>query len=287
MYHIRGWDWTLGLRDPVTGTAFQDTQILIVRDPDDAYASIYPEFAGDIFAWAGFNEKGIALGETTCPTTDTTFEGSISSAFRMRMVLDQASSAQEAINIMSNNRDCGWNFVISDANKPEGFPIEQTASLLYVGSWDDPIEDSGPFWSVNGLVRRVPFFIHPDTAATSPGRENYDPSGLKGFINYVLGKDRSFAAWYFYKTISEAAEDRAGTLNLTTTVSMIRDIYEGNTDLLFFVIMKVGFVRSVHQWVGCPITGDIAVAFADEDTYAFKQPVHYFNLDKLLNSVPP
>ena len=140
----------------------------------------------------------------------------------MRMVLDQASSAQEAINIMSNNRDCGWNFVISDANIPEGFPIEQTASLLYVGSWNDPIEDSGPFWSVNGLVRRVPFFIHPDTAATTPDRKQYDPSGLKNFINYILGTDRSFGLWYFYKTISEAVEERAGTLDLQKTISMIR-----------------------------------------------------------------
>ena len=31
MYHIRGWDWRLDIKDPVTGTAFQDTQILIVR----------------------------------------------------------------------------------------------------------------------------------------------------------------------------------------------------------------------------------------------------------------
>lgn len=287
MYHIRGWDWTLKIKDPVTGTAFQDTQILIVRDPDNAYASIYPEFAGHIFAWGGFNEKGIAIGETTCRTYDSTLDGSISSAFRMRMVLDQASTAQQAVDIMSNNRGCGWNFVISDANTPQGIPMEQTANILYVGSWDDPVEDSGPFWSVNGLVRRVPFFINPETAATSPGRDTYDPSGINGFVKYLIGTDRSFAVWWFYKTISEAAEDRAGTLNLQSTINMIREVYKGNTNLLFFVLMKIGLVHSIHQWVGCPKTGDIAFAFADEDSYSFENPVHYLNLYELLDSTPP
>ena len=286
LYHIRGWDWRLDLEDPETGTYFQENQVLICRDPDDAYASLFPEFAGHIFSWGGFNEKGIAIGETTCITDDFTFDG-ISSAFRMRMVLDYASNDDEAIDIMSNDRTCGWNFVISDANKPDGTAIEQTANILYVGKWNDPIEGTTPFWNSEGLVRRVPYFINPETAATVPGREDRDPSGLLGFIRYLLGTDRSFAVWYFYKTISDAVEDRSGTLDLEGTTALIRDVYAGRTNLLFMIIMRIGFVKSVHQWVACPETGGISVAFSTADTYAFENPVHYFNLFDLLESGPP
>ncbi len=287
LYHIRGWDWRIDLQDPATGTYFQENQILICRDPDSAYASLYPEFAGHIFSWGGFNEKGIAIGETTCITEDTTFDG-ISSAFRMRMVLDYAISGDEAIDIMSNDRTCGWNFVISDGNKPDGTAIEQTASILYVGKWNDPIEGTTPFWNSEGLIRRVPYFINPETAATDPGREeDRDPSGLLGFIRFLLGTDRSFGVWYFYKTISDAVEDRSGTLDLEGTTALIRDVYAGRTSLLFMIIMKIGLVNSVHQWVACPETGGISVAFSTADTYAFENPVHYFNLYDLLESGPP
>jgi len=286
LYHIRGWDWRMDIVDPETGTHFQENQILICRDPENAYASLYPEFAGHIFSWGGFNEKGIAIGETTCITDDYTFDG-ISSAFRMRMVLDYASNGDEAVEIMSNNKTCGWNFVISDANVPEGIAIEQTANILYVGRWDDPIEDTYSFWPSEGLVRRVPYFINPETAATVPGREDRDPSGLQGFIRYLLRIDGSFSVWYFYKTISRAIEERSGALDLEGTTEMIRDVYSGRTSVIFKIIMRIGFVKSIHQWVACPETGDISVAFATADTFAFENPVHYFNLYELLDSDPP
>jgi hypothetical protein len=287
LYHIRGWDWRLDIEDPEEpGTYFQDLQILIVRDPDGGYASMYPEFAGDIFSWAGINEKGIAIGETSCGTDDYDYEG-ISSAFRMRMVLDTAASGQEAIDIMSSNRADGWNFVISDGNIPEGFVMEQTKSICYVGRWNDPNESIKPFWSVEGLVRRVPFFIHPDTAATQ--RDVYDPSGILGFISYIRGKSGAFSCWYFYKTISQAIEKRAGTLDLDSTMNMVRYIYRGWTDPVFFTIMKIGFVHSIHQWVACPETGDLAIAFTKGQVLSYKprNPVHHFNLFDELLEIPP
>jgi hypothetical protein len=188
---------------------------------------------------------------------------------------------------MSNNRTSGWNVVISDGITPEATAMEQTANILYVGKWDDPIEGTSPFWQSRDLVRRVPFFVHPDTAATSPNRESYDASGLRGFLSYLFGSDKSFGVWYFYKTISDAVEDRSGTLDLEETVSLIRDVYGGKTNLLFYVLMKIGLVHPIHQWVGCPKTGDIAVSFSTSDTYAFENPVHYFNLYDLLDSTPP
>lgn len=286
LYHIRGWDWRLDLKDPETGTPFHETQFIVVRDPVNDFASMDPSFAGSIFSWGGINEKGIAIGETTCITDDSTLNG-ISAAFRMRMVLDEASSGGEAISIMSKDRTCGWNFVISDGNVPEGFVIEQTANILYVGEWEDPAENNGPYWKVNGLIRRVPYFIHPDTAKTQPNRDISDPSGLKGFIMYLLGKNGYFGGWTFYRVISEAVEDRKDSLDLEGTMQMIRDVYSGKTDLLFAIIQKIGFVHSVHQWVSCPKTGDFLISFAEGDTFAFKKPIHSFNLFSLLDEEPP
>jgi len=287
LYHIRSWDWTLKIKDPNTGTYFQETQILMVRDPDEGYASMYPDFAGHVICWAGFNEEGIVLGETTVHTTDYDFDG-ISAAFRMRMVMDEASSDSEALEIMSNNRTCGWNFVISDAKIPKGYAMEQTANQLYIGEWNDPIEGNEPFKQITNVIRRVPsLYLHPSLAATQPGRTNYDPSGIKGFLNYLLQIDGTFAIWYFYKEIGEEIKNNYGKLGLEETTNLIRNIHAGKTDLLFRIIMNIGLVHPIHTWVGNPRSGDISVAFASSDKHAYENPVHYFNFYDLLNSSPP
>jgi len=163
LYHMRSLDIlhpALGIKDPETGTYFRENQVLIVRNPDKGFASIYPESAGNVCSWGGINEKGIAIGANTCLTYDSTFLG-ISAAFRMRMVLDHAATADEAINIINSNRTCGWNFIISDGKIPRGYVIEQTANLVYAGTWFDPIESTDPFWKIKDVVRRCPMFISP------------------------------------------------------------------------------------------------------------------------------
>ena len=74
---------------------------------------------------------------------------------------------------------------------------------------------------------------------------------------------------------------------MESTTALIRDVYAGRTSLILMILMKIGLVNSVHQWVACPGAGDISVAFATADTYAFENPVHYFNLFDLLESGPP
>ena len=288
LYHLRSLDWGggFGLRDAETGKYLRENQILIVRKPKDAYSSICPQFAGDIFAWGGINEKGIAIGETTCLTYDTTFHG-ISAAFRMRMVLDHASNANEAINIMSSNRTCGWNFVISDGKIPMGYVIEQTANILYVGTWFDPVEKTSPFWEIENVVRRSPMFISPMCAATQKERPFYDPSGLRGFLFFLVGKNPYFVLWSQYKALSNEIDRQWGSLDLNSTMEMLRDVYLGKTDFLFFIMQKFGSFKPFHQWVACPESGDIVISFASKDKMACENPVHYFNLYKLLEEKPP
>ena len=204
------------------------------------------------------------------------------------MVLDYAATAEEAINIMNSNRTCGWNFIISDGKIPRGYIIEQTANLVYVGAWFDPIESTYPFWEIEDVVRRNVMFISPVCAATQQQREHYDPSGLRGFLLFLMGKNRYFTGWSQYRALSKEFENQWGTLDLNITMSLLRDVYLGKTDVLFSVMQKLRSFKALHQWVACPETGNMAISFADADNEtACENPVHYFKLSELLEAEPP
>ncbi len=282
LYHVRSFDWQLDVRDPVTGRRLQSTLVVMVRDPAGAHASMYPEFAGNIGCWSGFNEQGIAIGEDTCLTNDTTFHG-ISAFFRMRMVLDRADSAGEAVDIMTHNRTCGWNFVISDAGQPAGYALEQTANISYVGTWDSEEEGVAPFWQIKDVVRRTPMYVTPQCAEVELDRVRYDPSGPLSFFWALTGKTYMFIPWMHYRALSEEVERRYGTLDLNGTMDLLRDEYTGRTDLVFGVAVHVSEIyRSLFQWVAQPSTGEMVVSFAGDETRACSMPVHYFRLDALL-----
>jgi hypothetical protein len=288
LYHVRSLDWGggFGFNDPETGLYLRENQVLIIRDPAMGYASVCPEFAGIICCWGGINEMGIGIGETTCFTYDSTYQG-ISAAFRMRIVLDRASTAEDAIMIMNSNRTCGWNFIISDGKIPQGFVIEQTANLVYVGTWFDPVESTHPFWEIEDVVRRSPMFISPICAATQKYREFYDPGGLHGLLFFLIGKNPYFNTWSQYRALSEEIEHQWGTLDLNGTMSLLRDVYLGKTDVLFLIMQIMGSYLAFHQWVACPETGDFVISFADDVNAATKNAVHYFNLFDLLEEEPP
>jgi hypothetical protein len=286
LYHIRGLDGH-NAADPQTGITRAENLVLIVRNPEIAHASMYPEDAGAICCWSGMNEKGIAIGEDTVLTEDTTFHG-ISAAFRMRMVLDYADTADEAIDIMNSNRTCGWNFVIGDSNIPIAYAVEQTANLTYVGTWDNPVESTSPFWQIKDVVRRVNMFFDPELANHELGRARYDPSGLQSFLWLLQNESYMYIPWRHYFALSTEIETQYGTLNLNSTMALFRDEYSGKTDFLMFIFNRIlGVYRSIFQYVACPETGDMVFSFAGKDTNAFENSVHYVNLFKLLQEVPP
>ncbi len=285
LVHVRSLDGIFNVKDPVSDTRLHDTQVLIIRNPENGYASMCPQFSGDIGCWGGgINEMGIGIGELSQWCQDTTFHG-INGAFRMRMVMDYASSAEEALDIMNSNRTCGWNFIVSDSKIPAGFIIEQTANLVYVGEWMNPTESTQPFWAIENVVRRGNLFISPLLADVQ--RDRYDPSGFIGFILLLLGQNSYFIPWSQYKAISEEIEKQWGTLDLNSTMSLIRDVYLGNTDPVFNLMQKIGSYVAAHQWVASPETGDMVIAFAEGETLADRKPVHYFNLFDLLEAEPP
>jgi hypothetical protein len=284
LIHIRSWDWGMQISDPETGKLLQENIILIIRNPIVGYASVIPEFPGAICCWHGINEKGIAVGENTCVTWDTTFNG-ISPAFRMRMVMDSAATAEEAITILTADRTCGTNFVLSDANVPIGYALDQSANISYVGTWNNPVEGTDPFWQIEDAVRRTPMYIDPACAAIELGRIRYDPSGLRGVLDALLGVSYAVYPWIHYRALSHQIEKYYGALDVNSSITALREEYMGVTDFWMF-LSKEGW-QCLYQWVACPETGDMVISFASPEARACYEPVHYFNLYKLLEAEPP
>jgi len=295
LYHAHSNDWELEtkrLKDPITNTYSYEHQFLIVRKPKDAYASVSIGTTGGIEAEAGMNENGICITFNTGFhfTNDSTLKG-IPCGVRNVMVLDNANSSQEAINILNSNRTTGWNYIISDGNERKGYILEQTANYSYIGSWDNEIEDNYPSKKIEDLVRRGNIFINYE----APGidKEFYKKSSLIRLILNALHLTEEKSLYIpilHFKSISKELEKQHGTLNLNNSIKLLRKVYSGYTNFKLFLfqrILKIMYTDTWDQKVFCPETGDIAISFAENGVTASRTPVYYFNIYELLNSEPP
>jgi hypothetical protein len=293
LYHFRSCDFDSTVKDPETGISAIDTGVLIVRTPADAYASVSPEWPGWVCTGNGINEHEISIGETTCVTTEFTFDG-IGYYFRIRMALDTADTAEDAINILSSNRTEGCTIIVSDGNIPTAYVLEQTANQSYVGSWDNEIESKWPFWEIDHVIRRVNFYVNPNCAKTQQGMIlNPRFSTLLYILTIILGNTgigQSFD-WLRYKATSKGMMNEKGNLDLNTTMQQMRDVYNFKNNFLWGVIGKkwdyqypvgVGW-----QWVACPETGDFLLSMSHNNTSAYQMPTTLFNINDLINATPP
>ena len=284
LYHYYSADIHEMVKDPKTGTYVHDNQILIVRNPDDGYASLGVLLPGGVGSWGGINENAISIAGENSPSFDETYY-CIHPMIKFRMILDSASSAVDAIDILLEKPKGGGNHHVGDGKVPVGYVHESTANYFYIGAWDDPTENIHPFWQIDYVLRRKNMFIHPLTASTQ--RNFYNPK-----IYLILGMRKSvtnwFNPWRYYKTMSKETEKIWGDINCNTTMDMVRSIYRGETDLYLRFLHRLGVEKfgSYHQWVCCPKTGDMTISFARGENYAQHADVHYFNLFELLDSEP-
>jgi len=284
LIHMRSYDIPLHCKDPESGVYIQENQILIVRKPDNDYLSLFASFAGDAFSKGGINEKGIAISCESSPSSDLTLNATWFSC-RILMVLDNASSSEDAINIMTSSRQGSSNYVVSDGNIPNALVIEETANFSYVGSWDNEVESTPPFWEIDHVLRRKNFYIHPALASTQ--RDFYD-SRIYFFLDLLPNDFNWFTPWRFYKTLSLEIEKLWGNLDLNNTMDMLRSIYRGQTDIILYLFGKLGsdpFYAS-RQWVSYPESGDIIISFADDNYQAQYNQMHCFNLYELYETEP-
>ena len=291
LYHSRSFDLPSTIKDPVTGKHPYENSILIVRHPDDGFASLAPSIAGSFHTGGGINENGVALGIQICWSKDQTFLGN-PYQFRVQAVLDHATDAQEAIAILNTNRTHGFNFVVSQASPPEGFALEQTANHTYVGTYNASTESLPPFYQLDHIVRRTNVFLDPTIARTQ--RVLYDPTGFLGFLALLLHKwiiSPYYAVYHLYDSVSKELVAGNSTLELNTTMAALQNGYRSPNDLMLrlikFLGKGTGMAESWNQWTACPSTGDMVVSFANSTTMAYKTPVHYVNFYTLLHESLP
>ncbi len=291
LYHARSFDLPSILEDPVSGTYAHENTVLIVRNPENGYASLCPSIAGSFHTGGGINEQGVGIGLQICWSKDQTIQGN-PYHFRIQQVLDHAKNATEAVTIMNINRTHGYNLIISDAATPIGFAVEQSANHTYVGTYNNSIESNKPFWALDHIVRRTNIFIDPTISATQ--RKRYDPTGLLGFLNLLFYQKTGnffFAVYRLYKSVSDELTANQGSFDLNTTMAALQNGYQAKNDFLLNLIKTLGkgtgMAEAWNQWTACPENGDMVVSFATRDAYAYQNPTHFFNFYNLLHTEPP
>jgi hypothetical protein len=289
LYYARSFDFPLTIIDPQTKTPIQDNTIIVIRESTNGHASISPSFPGLIGTVGGFNDQGIATAVLSCWSNDETRNGTPMS-FRQQTVLDYATNITEANAILNANRTEGWNFILADSKTPIAYAVEQTATTLYQGTWDDPIEATRPFTKLPYIVRRTNIFIDPDTAATQ--RDRYDPHILP-LLSFLTGKSKlgwfivpAYLPWRHYQTLTTELQNHWANLNTTTSMSILRSVYNGTADPVFHAFVTLRLYCTPNQWTACPETGDLLFSCAHGRADAWRQPIHHFTLQELLNHTP-
>lgn len=283
LYHTRSSDIFLSIQDPETGKYVHENYVIIIREPEDGFASLLPSVAGSPHTGGGINDQGIALGMQICWSNDQKLHG-MPHWLRVLQVLDYTSNAEDAIEILTKNGTVGWNYILSDAKIPVGYAIETSANLSYVGTYNNSVESKYPFYEIDHVVRRTNFFIDPELAETQ--RDNYNPKSLASFIQFLTGQDFFIYLWRHYKAISKQIEKHWGTMDLNNTMDFFKKVYNGRTDFVLFIFAVLSgkrLAQSWNQWVADPISGDITVCFSSKDKNAYENPSHYFNFYDLLN----
>lgn len=284
LYHFRSCDGDLNIIDPESGKFASDDQLIIVRNPDDGYASVVIGISIEVGAEGGFNEHGIGIGYSSVNTPDVTSNG-IPCGIRKRMLLEYASTVEKAANIYSSSSTMGWNQIISDGKNSTAIVIEQSANYNRICYWNDSLEDNYPSWIIDHVIRRGNFFLDPVSAGFE--EDIYEKSGLIRYVLYGLGFNTEY--YYFgrvmhYQVMSKAIEDIWGKLNLSNIMDTFRMVYQGKTNLFYNLLQKtIGeYSDTWHQWVVCPESGDMAVSFSNKGKTAFLNPVHFFNIYELM-----
>ena len=284
LIHARSLEFPLTIKDPVTGSMIQDYPVIVIADPDDYYAFTYPTYAGYVIE-DGMNVEGIAISNMWSENHDQTSFGE-PMGIRIFEALYKASSADEAIDIITSKRTYGYNFIVSDAEIPIGYAVETTAGKAYAGTWDDPSEQIAPFWPIEHVVRRTNCFLDPSLALEQ--RTIYNPNHLIYWVRLILEGEPWASVWSHYKALSLGLEDKWGRIQVTNSVDMIRSVYHGGYDPIWeFLLQFRDEWTTWWQWVAKPGTGEFVISFANGQTSAHWEPVLSFDLIKSIDNRLP
>jgi hypothetical protein len=287
LIHARSLEFPLSIKDPKTNCYIQDSPIIVIANPDDERynAFMYPTFAGYVVE-DGINEKGIAVSNMWSPNNDQTEYGT-PMGIRLFECLFGADTIQKAIDIITQNKTFGYNFIVSDAKIPIAYAVETTATKVYTGTWNDPYEDIFPFWKINHVVRRTNCYLSPELAETQ--RDYYNPNHISYWLSvFDEHPDPWVVVWYHFKSLSKGIMSLWGDLNVNRTVFMMRQVYHGAYDPVWNIVLRQRTNWTTWwQWVACPSTGELKISFADGAMSAHKNTVFSLNLLETIKNHRP
>lgn len=115
--------------DYMVDHGLQDYKLVIVAQPDGHNAFINATFTGFIGSVTGMNDKHIAIGEMGGSGLEE-WEG-IPMPFLMRMVLEQAYTLDDGIDVFTENpRTCEYYYMISDSKSMDAVGIYATPDMF-------------------------------------------------------------------------------------------------------------------------------------------------------------
>lgn len=279
LIHVRSLDALGYIQDPETEKYAQEFPVVIICNPEDDHALLYPALAG-YSVEDGFNAQGVSVCNLWSMNSDGSPHGS-PMGVRLFEALYMADNAEEAIDIITTDKTFGYNYVVCDANVPVAYAVETTKNLTYVGSWDHPSENTYPFFKMKHVIRRANCYLDPELTSTQ--RDIYNPRSLK----YLLNWRENYGwinSWLRYKALSNAINHYYGKIDTEDALKIMRNMYDGDYHFIWWLLSRKSDIFSEWQWSASPSTGDIYFSFIDKDSMAFKNKVYNLNLFELLET---
>ncbi|MBN1817279.1 MAG: hypothetical protein JW828_07945 [Sedimentisphaerales bacterium] len=132
LYHGRVLDYGIDMR-------LQEHAVLIIQEPEGKIPFVNVSYAGFIGSVTGMNTAQVSIGEMGGGGVGQ-WDG-IPMSFLVRMVLEDAGSLQEAIDVFQDNpRTCEYYYVIADAKADSAVgmkAVPEAMELIRPGAWHE------------------------------------------------------------------------------------------------------------------------------------------------------
>jgi len=270
LYHGRSLGYPITFRDDNSGVAIQDHALVIIAKPEGYYPFVNLAWPGSVGGVTGMNIQGISLAINDVLSTDTTPYG-MTRTFRLRKVLEEAKSIDEAIRILNESKTVGWCMCLGDGKIPEAYGVEMNGNLFYAGPWNDPVE-----------------YYNAD--CEEHGFPPYEP--LEGCVIRFghMYRDPRLAETRLSPKTGELAGYSCQSAHYYTHMQMIIDHYgEWNADLLKNLLYELAdpIATNLHLVVFSSSTRDFKISNAIGSKPAQYFPSCSMNLGVLANMEPP
>lgn len=133
LFHGHNFDW-------VTSAGLEDTNVLLLYEPEGMHAFATPAYIGLLGVLSGMNMEGISVGMIGAITEDKSLRG-LPLELTLRRVLEECATLDEATELMKSvRRTVGFNYVVADGDAKDARAYETTHGHVAVFGPNDPKE---------------------------------------------------------------------------------------------------------------------------------------------------